>query len=120
MYEEGSAPPAARARKPARDGRPKGEAGDRFAVLNSFVDFTMAGLTRNEIPVWLILYRDTRDGSVSVSQGNIARRAGVTARTVRRVLARLAARGLVKILKRGGLQTGPSRYQVTAQGKEPS
>ena len=29
--------------------------GNRFALLNAFVDFTLAGLTRNQIAVWLVL-----------------------------------------------------------------
>jgi hypothetical protein len=47
---------------------PKGKAGkrpagERFHVLNNFVDFTLAELSRAEIAVWLILYRDTRGGT---------------------------------------------------------
>jgi len=41
--------------KPARR-----KTGDRFAVVNAFVDFTLAGLTRNEIAAWLVLWRDTK------------------------------------------------------------
>ena len=51
-------------------GRPKGKpaggkakAGERFAVLNAFVDFSLADLTRAEIAVWLVLYRDTGNGT---------------------------------------------------------
>ncbi len=31
--------------------------GDRFAVLNTFADFTLSALTRGEIAVWLLLWR---------------------------------------------------------------
>ena len=36
----------------------------RFETLNAFVDDGMADLSRAELAVWLILYRDTqRDGT---------------------------------------------------------
>ena len=97
--------------------KPKGtsnrrKTADRFAVLNSFIDITMANLTRNEIAVWLVLYRDSRDEIARTSQVDIARRAGVTDRTVRNVMRKLERRGLLKIVYRGGLNSGPSRYRV--------
>ena len=57
---------------------------DRFSILNNFVDFTMHRLSRNEVAVWFVLYRDSRD--------RIAR--------------------LLKTVFRGGLNSGPSRYRV--------
>ena len=56
-------------KRPHRDkpkGKPDGakaKAGERFAVLNAFVDFAVANLSRAEIAVWLVLFRDTRDGT---------------------------------------------------------
>ncbi len=44
--------------KQKRNGKP--HQGDRFGVLNAFVDCTMADLTRAEIAVWMVLYRDMR------------------------------------------------------------
>jgi len=86
--------------------------GDRFAVLNAFVDCTLADLTRSEIAVWLTLYRDTRAGTVRNSQANIARRAGLTVRGVQKALVKLTSRGLVRVIFKGGLNRGPSRYRV--------
>ena len=74
-------------RKPA-----KGTAG-RFKVLNSFIDFALRSLRRNEIAVWLVLYRDTTDGTARTSQRDIADRAGITQRTVVRIIKRLECRG---------------------------
>jgi hypothetical protein len=92
---------------------PKGKAtGDRFRILNGFVDCSLADLTRSEIAVWLILYRDTRDGTVRGSQSNIARRAGLTVRGVQKALDKLTGRGLVRVIFKGGLNRGPSRYRV--------
>jgi hypothetical protein len=69
-------------------GKPAGgKTRDRFAVLNAFVDFTLAELTRNEIAVWLVLYRDTKpDGTARTSQADLARRAGTSDRSIRRAL----------------------------------
>ena len=98
---------------------PKGPRhGDRFALLNAFVDFTLASLRRNEIAVWLVLYRDTKDGIARTGQADIARRIGTSTRTVRRMISRLARRGLLKVIRRGGLQRGPSAYRVRPLGTE--
>ncbi len=94
--------------KPARR-----KAGDRFAMLNAFVDFTLAGLTRNEIAAWLVLYRDTKpDGTARTSQADLARRAGTSDRTIRRALDALKRRGLLKVTYRGGIGRGASAYRV--------
>ncbi len=84
----------------------------RFAVLNGFVDASMADLPRAELAVWLVLYRDARQHVARTGQAWIARRAGVDVRTVRRALAALERRGLVKRIRRGGPGAGPSSYRV--------
>lgn len=87
--------------------------GERFAVLNTFTDFTLCGLTGAEVKVWLILFRDTKTtGTARTGQADIGRRAGIDVRTVRRTLAKLEAVGLVKVLRRGKLNGGPSVYRV--------
>jgi hypothetical protein len=98
-----------------RRDKPKGKSASagRFAVLNAFVDFTMADLKPSERAVWLVLFRDTkRDGTARTSERDIARRAGVSDRMVRYALKALERRGLVRIVRRGRLQTGPSSYRV--------
>jgi hypothetical protein len=92
--------------------KPKGRAGERFKTLNSFADFTLASLGRAEIAVWLLLWRDTKDGTARTSVADLARRAGCNRATVFRALRRLTHRGLVRIVYRGGLGCGPSRYLV--------
>ena len=72
---------------PGKAGEPKGKAskrsaGERFRVLNNFVDFTLAELSRAEIAVWLILYRDTRDGTARTGMADLARRAGCDRSTI--------------------------------------
>ena len=98
------------------DGKQKTKAkkktGDRFAVLNAFIDFTLGELDRGEIVVWLILFRDTRDGLAQVSQVSIARRAGMTVRGVQKALGRLIDKGLVKIVRQGRVGKGASSYRI--------
>jgi DNA-binding transcriptional ArsR family regulator len=108
-------PPPSRERRPAAaESPPKGKAATRgrFKLLNAFVDFSARELRRNELLVWLILYRDTRDGVASTAQADLARRAGISKRTVIRTLRRLADLGLLTVVRRGGLRRGPSAYRV--------
>jgi predicted transcriptional regulator len=111
--------------RPPHRGKPKGKpdsvktkAGERFAVLNAFVDFALADLNRAEIAVWFVLYRDTRDGTARTSIAELARRAGCDRSTVFRALRRLEARGLVRIVHQGGLGRGVSRYRVKGLPKD--
>lgn len=99
--------------------RLNGETGERFKVLNRFVDFTLKDLTRSETTVWLVLYRDTREGEARASQADIARRAGLDPRSVRRAMSKLERRNLLTVVRRGGLNQGPSTYRVRATGPDP-
>ncbi len=99
--------------KPQASGKPKRKTtGKRFEVLNSFVDETLSTLCRGDIAVWLILYRDTRDGTARTAQSDLARRSGLSVRGVRKALLRLEKQGLLKVVYRGGLNRGMSRYRV--------
>ncbi len=109
--------PPAPARDPGHQGEAKGKpacrkTAGRFAVLNAFVDLTAGGLTRSEILVWLLLYRDTRDGTARTSQTDLARRGRLGKRTVGLAVRKLERKGLLRIVYRGGLNRGPSRYAV--------
>lgn len=108
--------------KPARagGGGARRRGGDRFAVLNAFVDCTLAGLSRAEIAVWLVLYRDTRNGTARTGAADIARRAGVSKRRTLDALGKLCKRGLVTRVYRGGLNRGPSIYRVHPLPREPT
>jgi len=99
-----------RNRKPARRGR-----SERFAALNAFVDFGIADakLTPAEALVWLVLYRDTKaNGVARTGQTDIARRAGLSVRGVKKAIRALTAKGMVHVLNRGRLNVGPSVYRV--------
>jgi len=103
-------------RQAERNGKPKGpakrKAKGRFALLNTFVDFSMGELSRAEIAVWMILYRDSKEGIARTAQADIARRGKIDRRTVGRSLHRLASRGLLKIVHQGGFRRGVSLYRV--------
>ena len=98
--------------------RPK-ETADRFGTINAFVDFTLASLTRNEAAVWLVLWRDTKDGTARTAQTDIARRAGVGRRTVVRIVGTLELRGLLQTVHQGGLNRGMNVYRVLPLAKPP-
>jgi len=91
---------------------PRRSTGDRFAVLNAFVDAGMVKLSRVEIGAWLVLYRDTRKGTACVSMKDIATRIGCSVRGVAKALAKLRKAGLVVQVFRGGQDRGPSVYRV--------
>ena len=92
---------------------PKCPKSSRWSNLNGFVDVTLQELTGAEVKVWLILFRDTkRDGTVRTGQADIAMRAGLSVRMVKKALRKLIERSIVRVLKRGRLNVGPSVYKV--------
>jgi DNA-binding MarR family transcriptional regulator len=85
----------------------------RFELLNAFVDGGMADLSRAELAVWLILYRDTKpDGTARASLGDLARRAGINRQTASRAVGSLTRRKMLQVTRRGGLNRGPSSYRI--------
>ena len=111
---------ARQAARPTSAAKPKHRTrSERFAALNAFVDFGIADakLTPAEAIVWLVLFRDTKaNGLARTAQADIARRAGLDVRTVRRAVASLEAKGMLQIVRRGRLNAGPSTYRVHATG----
>jgi DNA-binding transcriptional ArsR family regulator len=85
----------------------------RFAVLNGFVDGSMGTLPRAAALVWVCLWRDTKpDGLARTAVTDLARRVGGDRRTVLRALRLLTDRGLLEVVRRGGLGRGVSAYRV--------
>jgi DNA-binding MarR family transcriptional regulator len=85
----------------------------RFEILNAFVDGGMIGLSRAELAVWLALYRDTkRDGTARASLADLARRGGMDRQTASRAVGRLTRRKMIRVIRPGGLNRGPSVYRV--------
>jgi hypothetical protein len=75
---------------------------ERFQVLNDFVDLGLADLSRSEIGVYLILWRDTKPtGLARTSLTELARRGGMSERQASRALGKLIGQGAVHVIRRG-------------------
>ena len=75
---------------------------ERFQVLNDFVDHGLADLSRSEIAVYMILFRDTRPtGLARTSLTELSRRGGMSERQATRALGMLIKRGAVHVIRRG-------------------
>jgi hypothetical protein len=116
--------PPSSASRPAKakgkHGSGKRRSVERFATLNAFVDFSMAPLKPSERAAWLVLWRDTKpDGIARTSGRDLARRCGICERSARYAIKSLERRGLLRIVRRGGLRAGPSSYRVIALEPAP-
>lgn len=96
-----------------------GNARERFRLLNTFVDCTLRDLGRADVAVWLVLYRDSKDGTARAGQSYIANRAGICRRTVATAIGRLEQAGLLEIVHRGGINRGLSTYRIRATARPP-
>jgi hypothetical protein len=106
--------------RPMGRGERKGQTAGRFATINAFVDAGLAGLPPIAALTWIVLWRDTGpDGLARSSQAYIARRLGVSTRTVKRAIRRLRAEGLLAVVSTGGLNRGASVYRVHPPGRPP-
>ena len=117
----GNGRPAAPPQDPAKA---NGEAirqkvGQRFAMLNAFVDAGMVGLSRVELATWIVLFRDSRDGIACTSMGDIATRIGCSTRAVVNAIRCLRRRGLLFRTFKGSNLRGPSRYRLFPVPKPP-
>ena len=89
---------------------------ERFKALNDFVDVGMAQLSRSEIAVYLIVFRDTKPtGLARTSRTELARRGGMTERQASRALNKLIDRGAVHVIRKAAKEL---LYRLGAVGKE--
>ena len=112
-------PRPATANNSPKDKPKKRATGDRFATINSFVDCSLAELSRSEALTWFVLWRDTKDGTVRTSAADIARRIGCSRRAVTDALSGLRQHGLLTLIYRGGMNQGVSVHRVQPLGKPP-
>ena len=113
--------------RPPRPASATGKAGDppkrtaatsnRFGEINAFVDFTLGSLTPSEVATWIVLWRDTKNGTARTSAADIARRIGTSRRAVTDALAKLRKRGLLMIVHHGGINRGMNVYRVRPLAK---
>ena len=99
--------------------KPKGTqaTANRFGELNAFVDGSLADLSRAEALTWLVLWRDTKGGTVRTSMQDVARRIGASKRAVVDAVAELEKRGLLSVVYRGGMRRGMNVYRVNSLAK---
>ena len=112
-------PRPATANNSPQDKPKKRATGERFSTINSFVDCSLAELSRSEALTWFVLWRDTKDGTVRTSAADIARRIGCSRRAVTDALAGLRQRGLLTLIYRGGMNQGVSVHRVQPLAKPP-
>lgn len=113
VMEVGNEPPPLHPTKQRVHKNNKPRQVSRFGVLNAFLDVTLRSLKPAAAAVWLLLFRDTKpEGLARTSQADLARRAGVNVRTVRRAISDLGRRGLLTVVRRGSLKSGLSIYRV--------
>lgn len=88
----------------------------RWAMLNYFADETARTLPPLAVAVWFQLFRNAKsDGLVRISQVELARRVGKSARSVYAMLQRLESGGFLVVVRRGSMNAGPSVYRVRAR-----
>jgi DNA-binding transcriptional ArsR family regulator len=110
----GAAPKAERA---VKTGRPAVVA--KILALNRFLDATARTLQPSAALVWLQLLRDERNGTARTAVTDLARRCGLSARTVKRRLAELKACGLVTVVRQGRRDVGPTAYRLSPTPRRP-
>jgi DNA-binding transcriptional ArsR family regulator len=86
----------------------------KLLVLNRFLDHTVRTLHPSAALVWLQLLRDERGGTARTAVSDLARRCGLSPRTVKRRLAELRTCGLLEVVEQGTRETGPTMYKLRA------
>lgn len=112
---ETEALPETPATRERRAGNRRGTQGfrDRWAMFNDFVDGGMAGLTRAEMAVWFVIFRDTRNRSTQISMKHISNRAGCSVQSVGAAVKKLCSLKRLKRTVKGSIFGGASRYEIS-------
>jgi hypothetical protein len=102
--------PATAKGKPATEAREKSRR--RFATYNTFTDSVARFVPPAPREVWRVLWRfaDADTNQLEVRVADVAARLNFDDRTVERGLKWLMVSGLLKRIRRGTRQTGPSLY----------
>ena len=90
-------------------GRPSGR---WWGVLAAYVGHGMRQVSAGATCVWLVLFRNSRDGVVTRSREQIAATTGYTPKHVGRLLRELVSAGFLRVERRGRKQSGPTRYRI--------
>lgn len=84
----------------------------KLKLFNRFVDEALIGLEHLTALLWLVLYREARNGIAEISHGQLAKIMNVSDRTICRHIDVLIANQLLRKLKTGGYGRGCNRYQL--------
>ena len=84
----------------------------KIKLFNRFVDETLKGLEHSTALLWVVLYREARNGIAEISHGQLAKIMGVSGRTICRHIDVLIANKLLRKLKTGGYGRGCNKYQL--------
>jgi hypothetical protein len=103
--------PSQPAQAPSQQGEPN-RLEQKIKLLNRFVDETLIGLEPLTALLWVVLYREARNGVAEISHGQLAEIMGVSDRTICRHIEVLIANRLLRKLKTGGYGRGCNRYQL--------
>ncbi len=90
----------------------------KLLALNRFLDRTARTLHPSAALVWMQLLRDERGGTARAAVTDLARRCGLSPRTVKRRLADLKVAGLVEVVKGGSQDTGPTVYKLRSVSRQ--
>lgn len=120
----GDAPPLAgcdvlRASKPMRTRKPPARSNrpavvTKVLLLNRFLDATARNLHPSAALVWVQLLRDERAGTARTAVADLARRCGLSPRSIKRHLAVLKARDLLQVVEPGARGIAPTTYRLHA------
>ena len=103
--------PSQPAQAPSQQGEPN-RLEQKIKLLNRFVDETLIGLEPLTALLWVVLYREARNGVAEISHGQLAEIMGVSDRTICRHIEVLIANRLLRKLKTGGYGRGCNKYQL--------
>lgn len=106
-------PVRSRNRRPNEAAR--GDAAARFVTLNTFVDQVMRRLSPVESLVWIVAFRDCRNGQSSTSSQDLATRTGCSLRAVKTAVKALCKAGLMTPVTLSRHKGTASIYAVTTQ-----
>jgi hypothetical protein len=84
----------------------------RWQTFNTFIDAVARNLSPVDIAVWMILFRDCRNGTVEASNRDIVRRSGCSLRAVVDAMKRLRAAGLIDAVRLSRHKGEPSLYAL--------
>ena len=76
---------------------------ERWMLFNRLIDVEQRNLTDSEFRVLLTLFRDTKNGIAETAQSDLALRTGKRRETTCRAIKSLVGKGLIEVVRQGGL-----------------